>query len=216
MESQLNILIVDDHQMFIDGLMALLRNEKQFNILATANRGKNALEILQSKEIDIVISDISMPEMTGVELTRIIKSQYPEIKVLVLSMYDDREIIEDIILSEADGYILKNTGKKELVSALTKIGDNGTFYSNAVIEVLKENRNLQIQEKSPSLISLSKREEEILELICEEFSSQEIGEKLFISKRTVDVHRKNLLYKTNTKSAVGLIKFALQNNYFSV
>ncbi|MGB0176954.1 MAG: response regulator [Owenweeksia sp.] len=211
-----NILIVDDHQMFIDGIRSLLRKFRRFNIVADANSGTRALDILRERDdIDLVMTDISMPEMNGVELVKAIKNDYPDIKVLVLSMYNEKDAVDEIIMAEAEGYILKNTGKQELASALDKIVDGSTHYSSQVINTMfskvKEERAIRA-----NLQDLSEREIEVLKLITEELSSQEIGDQLFISKRTVDSHRKNLLQKTNTKTVVGLIKFAYQNRVVEV
>lgn len=205
------ILIVDDHQMFIDGIKSLLRNQSVFNIVAEALDGKFALEILANQQIDIVISDINMPNMSGIELTKIIKSEYPEIKVIIVSMHSDRTTISEIMMAEAEGYILKNTGKKELFEALNRVASNSTYYSNEVLSIMME--TVKKEKKSEAAIkNLTERENEILALIVQEYSSEQIAEKLFISKRTVDTHRINILNKTNSKTIVGLIKYAIANH----
>lgn len=211
MEESVRILIVDDHQMFIDGIKALLRNEKRFKIVDEALDGSLALEKLKSTSIDIMITDISMPGMSGTELTRIVKREYPQIKILVLTMYNDQDVANEILMSEAEGFILKNTGKQELVSALTGIADNGTFYSREVLTnlMIKVKKDKRTEEETHNL---TERELEILQLICEELSSEQIAEKLFISKRTVDTHRQHIYEKTKCKTIISLIKFALRNN----
>jgi DNA-binding NarL/FixJ family response regulator len=210
----LRIMVVDDHQMLIDGIKSLLRKEKKrFDICFEAHSGEEAMEILHARhdDIDIVMTDISMPGMDGVQLTKEIKIAYPQIKVLVLSMHADREIVDEIIMSEAEGYILKNTGKAELSAALERIADNGTFYSaevlNSMFSKVKKDRMQTAAAKD-----LSERELEILKLVFEDKTSQEIADALFISKRTVDTHRKNILHKTNCRTIVGLMRFALENN----
>ena len=135
----IQILIVDDHQMFLDGLKTLLSKEKNLNIAAEANNGNEALEILAKIPVDLVITDINMPVMSGTELTKQIKKVYPKIKVLVLTMYNDREIIHEIVMTEAEGYILKNSNKKELLNAINRIIDHVTYYSNEVISIMTEN-----------------------------------------------------------------------------
>lgn len=211
----IRLLVVDDHQMFIDGLKSLLRKERDIHIAGEALSGEIALEFLNTHPIDLVITDVSMPGMSGVELTRAVKQLHPEVKVLVLSMFNDRQIIDDIVTAEAEGYILKNTGKQELITAIRRIADNGTFFSSEVIatmfEKVKEHR-----EQEEAVKSLSERELEILGLIVEEYSSEQIADKLFISKRTVDSHRKNILSKTRNKTLVGLIKFAIRNNLVDI
>ncbi|MBI5541585.1 MAG: response regulator transcription factor [Bacteroidia bacterium] len=209
------LLIVDDHQMFIDGLKSLLRKQETFVVVAEALNGQSALDIIEKEKIDIILSDISMPLMTGIELTKIVKSKHPEIKVIVISMHNDSSVVSEIINSEAEGYILKNTGKKELFEALTKVANNGTYYSSDVLSVMMQ--TMKVDKKSTDEMKhLSEREIEILKLIVEEFSSEQIAEKLFISKRTVDTHRINILSKTNSKTLVGLIKYAVRNNLISI
>jgi DNA-binding NarL/FixJ family response regulator len=210
LKTQTRILIVDDHQMFLDGIKTLLSKEKNLNVLAEALSGKEALEILKNQKIDLVITDISMPEMSGTELTKIIKRDYHDTKVLVLTMYNDREIINEIAMTEAEGYILKNSGKKELLNAINRIIGNSTYYSNEVIAIMTEIQveKAKIQEKTHDL---SDREKEIISLICQELTTNEIAEKLFLSPLTVETHRKNILRKTNIKTIVGLIRFALAN-----
>jgi DNA-binding NarL/FixJ family response regulator len=210
-EQILQLMIVDDHQMLIDGLKSMLRKEKSIQIVAVANNGLEALKILRSgTEINFIITDINMPEMSGTELTKVVKTEYPEIKILVLSMFNDSAIVNEIMNVEAEGYILKNAGKQELISAIYKIANNGTYYSNEVIsELMKDLKQTKIITENNK--SLSQREIEILKLIVQENTTNQIAEKLFISPRTVDTHRKNILQKTNTKTLVGLIKFAFEN-----
>ena len=212
MEEQVQkILIVDDHQMFIDGLKSILRKQEHFHVVAEALNGEAALEILKNQKIDIMISDISMPQMSGIELTNQVKEKYPEIKVIIVSMHNDPSVVSEILMAEAEGYILKNTGKKELIDALTSVSNNRTYYSNDVIAVMMKTIKPVI--KNPEEIKqLSEREIEILKLIVEEYSSDQIAVKLFISRRTVDAHRINILTKTNSKTLVGLIKYAVRNN----
>jgi len=211
MNSIKKILIVDDHQMFIDGLKSILLKQKDFNVCAEALDGESALAIIRNSKPDIVITDISMPGMSGIDLTRIIKSESPEIKVIVVSMHNDSNVISDILMAEAEGYILKNTGKAELIEALTKVSNNGTYYSNAVISTMikhvKKDKKIHEEVKI-----LTEREFEVLKLIAEEYSSEQIADKLFISKRTVDSHRANILSKLNIKTLAGLIKYAIHNN----
>ncbi|BDX39131.1 DNA-binding response regulator [Tenuifilaceae bacterium CYCD] len=211
MNEPVRLFLVDDHQMFIDGIKALLRNEKRFKIVDEALDGSIALEKIKNTPIDIMITDISMPGMSGTELTRTVKKEYPQIKILVLTMYNDQDVANEILMSEAEGFILKNTGKKELVAALTSIADDGTFYSREVLTnlMIKVKKDKRTEEETHNL---TERELEILQLICEELSSEQIAEKLFISKRTVDTHRQHIYEKTKCKTIISLIKFALRNN----
>lgn len=211
MDRDIKIVIADDHQMFIDGVKSLLSKEKNLNFVHEASNAEDALSFIKKNEIDLLITDISMPGMSGTELTKKIKQEFPNIKVLVLSMFNDPAIVNEILQSEAEGYILKNTGKQELLSAISKIMDDGTYYSNEVMNILlKQNRKKLIEPNTKE--QLTERETEILKLVCEEYTTAGIAEKLFISPRTVDTHRKNILEKTQSKTIVGLIKYAFENN----
>ena len=205
------ILLVDDHQMVMDGIKAMLRKQKKFKIIGEVFNGKQAIEFIDNNERpDFVLTDISMPEMNGIELTKYLKENHPEIHVLVLSMYNEPETTNEIVLAEAEGYILKNTGQKELLEALDRIAGGGTFYSNEVVQTMMKNYS-QEKKQEVNVKILSEREIEILKLICDEKTTNEIAEELFISPRTVDTHRKNIAKKTGVKTIVGLIKFALVN-----
>jgi len=208
--STIKIIIVDDHQMFIDGIKTLLRADKKIKLIGEALNGEQALKLIEENPIDIVITDIEMPGMSGIELTKEIKKNHPHIKVMVLTMYSDREIVNEILMTEAEGYVLKNTGKQELISAVNRIYDGGTFYSHEVVELLMG--NYASNKKTDNIINeLTPREKEIIALICDELTNTEIADKLFISPLTVETHRKNIFKKTQAKTIVGLIKFAINN-----
>ena len=146
--------------------------------------------------------------MTGIELTRIVKSEFPDIKIIVFTMYNDTEIVREIIESEAEGYILKNASTGELINAINKIADGGTYYSDEVVSIMKQD---YIKENEP-IQELSEREIEILKLICQEYTTSAIAEKLYISPLTVKTHRQNMFKKSNSKTIVGLIKYAIKFN----
>jgi two-component system, NarL family, nitrate/nitrite response regulator NarL len=208
--NQIKIFILDDHQMLIDGLKALLINEKQFEITGTSTNSKNALEMIRKNIPHIVLSDINMPEMDGIEFTREIKKMNPTIKILALSMFGERSTISEILDAGASGYILKNTGKEELINALLKISSGGMFFSDEISAEMMKAVSERSQKKEEK-IHLTDREKEIIKLIAQEYSNAQIGEKLFISERTVETHRKNIFRKANTKTIVGLMKFAIEN-----
>ncbi len=209
-DSTIDIIIADDHQMFIDGITSLLRKEKHIQFVAEVNSGQDALDYISTNKVDLLITDISMGAMSGVELTKLVKLHYPEVKVLVLSMHNDKEIISEILLAEAEGYVLKNTGKQELVEAITNIINGDTFYSKDVLKIMlqKVKKSRQIEEETKDV---TQRELEIIQLIVQEYTTSEIAGKLFISPRTVDTHRKNIMLKTNSKTVVGIMKFAFRN-----
>jgi len=203
--SFLKIYIVDDHQMLIDGLKALLSDEKHISLVGENTSAKVALKEVGEYRPDIVLTDINMPEMDGIELTREIKKQQPEVKVIALSMYGERETISDMLKAGVSAYILKNTGKQELLKAIEKVASGGTFFSDEVSAEMMRT----YPEQAAKEISLSQREIEVIELIAREYTNAKIAEALFISERTVETHRKNIFRKTDTKSVIGLLKYCV-------
>jgi two-component system, NarL family, nitrate/nitrite response regulator NarL len=212
---RIKIFILDDHQMLIDGLKALLVSDSQFEITGTSTNGKTALELISKNPPNIVLTDINMPEMDGIEFTRAVRKKYPQIKVLALSMFGEKSTIAEILDAGASGYILKNTGKEELINALLKISSGGMFFSDEISAEMMKTLSERGQKKEEEKIHLTEREKEIIQLIAKEYSNAQIGEKLFISERTVETHRKNIFRKANTKTIVGLIKFAMENKLIS-
>lgn len=213
--SKIKIFILDDHQMLIDGLKALLVNEKNFEITDTSTNAKSALEKISKNIPDIVLSDINMPEMDGIAFTREVKKLYPAIKVLALSMFGEKSTISEILDAGASGYILKNTGKEELINALTKISEGGMFFSDEISAEMMKSFSERGQKKEEEKVHFTEREKEIIQLIAKEYSNAQIGEALFISERTVETHRKNIFRKANTKTVVGLMRFAIDNKLIS-
>jgi len=209
----IKVHIVDDHQMMLDGLKALLSGEASIQIIGESNNGKIAFEKILVTQPDVLITDISMPEMNGLELTRAVKEKFPKIKVLALSMFGERNTISEMLEAGINGYILKNTGKQELLTAVTKVAEGGIFFSDEVSEELM--KPAPIESKNDETVSLTPREIEIVRLIEKEYSNALIAETLFISERTVETHRKNIFRKTNTKSVVGLIKYAMEKKLLS-
>ncbi len=211
MSKELKIVIADDHRMFIDGVMSLLKKEVFLHFVHESPDAEDALAYIRTHPIDLLITDVSMPGMSGTELAKIVKNEFPLVKILVLTMFKDPAIIHEMLQSEAEGYILKNTGKQELLTAIHHIMDDGTYYSNEVMTLMIQHSKKTIaQQKNKE--ELTARELEILKLICEELTTAGIAEKLFISPHTVDSHRKSILAKTQSKTIVGLIKYAFQNN----
>ncbi|MBK9290719.1 MAG: response regulator transcription factor [Bacteroidetes bacterium] len=210
MDNKVHILIADDHKLFAEGLAALIATIPETENAGIAGSALEALSILRSRKVDLLISDIQMPGMSGLDLVKEVKQKFPDVKVLVVSMYCEPEVVEEIFDAEAEGYILKDATYQEFSSAIRQILDNGTYFSNKVMEMMLRRIKKEKKQKN-NLVQLSPRELEILQLIIQEYSSEQIAEKLFISKRTVDTHRKNILYKTNSQTLVGLIRYAFEN-----
>lgn len=205
----IQIAIVDDHQIVIDGIRSLLEDHANFRIAACTTSPHEMLEILGSKKIDILLTDIMMAEMSGQQLAREVKKKYPSVKILALSMSGQAEIVSEMI-NDADiaGYVVKNIGKKELTEAIEKIAGGGIYFSDIVLDELGKYSNIK---KENEETRLTQREIEIIGLIEKEMSNKDIADKLFISERTVETHRKNIFRKTKTNSVIGLVKYAYEH-----
>ncbi len=206
-----NIILVDDHRIVLDGIESMLQ-QSSYNILQMFSDGKEADEwlTLHHEEVQIVITDISMPFMSGIELCKKIKANFNHLNVLMLSMYNSAAAIDEVLNAEADGFILKNAGKAEFINALLKIRNGGTYFSEEIFPFLYK-QIVTERKKDEELAILTDREREILEMISREMTSDEIAAELFISKKTVDNHRTNMLQKTKSRSTIGLVKFAIRN-----
>lgn len=216
MEEVINILIVDDHQIVIDGIKSILTNQQLFQIKDAALSAEEAWKKIsdEGQKYDVVITDISMSCMSGTELCKKIKLYDSTIKVMILSMHNEVEHVKEALACEADGYILKNSGRAELLHALGMLIAKGSYFAHEIVPLLY--KEVKTQPKPNPCVKLSQRETEVLELIIKEYTSKEIAEKLFISKQTVDTHRMSIMEKTESKSVVGLIKYALQNNLIEI
>lgn len=202
------ILIADDHAMFRDGLASLLSSNRNWEIAKKVSDGLEVLKALEKEHFDIILLDINMPGMNGIDTVEIVRQKYPKVKVLMLSMFNDIRNIQKVIKAGAHGYLLKDSSKKELVEGITTVLEGGTFFVDQVKEVLIHGLR---SENSFNEVKLTDREKDILELICREYTTQQIAQKLDVSTHTVETYRKNLLAKTGAKNSVGLLKFALEN-----
>lgn len=207
-ENKTKILLVDDHQILLDGIKNMLEGN-DFTIVAIANDTSSALEILNKTVVDILITDIHMPGDDGLILIKKVKVSFPDIKIVVLSMHEEKSIIQEAIQLGINGYILKSITHQKLNYALNRIRIGKFFISEEITYILIEKMSSR---SNPRL--LSDRELEVLNLIAKEYSNKMIAETLFISERTVETHRKNIFRKTNTQTIVGLIKFVMENKLF--
>lgn len=206
------ILLIDDHQVILESLKLLFRSIENVEVVGTLTDSRKVEAFLANTEVDLIISDFHIPYLSGVDLTLRIRSVYPHIKILLLTMAEDAPHIREAIKAGVNGYILKKSGKDELEKAIEKIMSGKKYYSEEVIEELAASDETDLNNNQPDTIQqLTEREIEILRLIAMEFSSSEIADKLFISVSTVETHRRNLFQKLNVKSAIGLVKYAIKH-----
>ncbi|MBQ4913672.1 response regulator transcription factor [Maribacter sp. MMG018] len=204
------IIIADDHKMFLDGLMSILAHKETYEIILTANNGKNVakyLDINKDEDIDLVITDINMPEFNGIELNSHIKKNHPSIKTLVVSMLHDTKSVQTLTKDNVDGYIPKNAEKDELLLAIETILKGDKYFSQSIKDVYLKG---MFSNETNIEDSLSKREKEVLKLIAQEFTTQEIADQLFLSKHTIESYRKNLISKLEVRNLAGLTKYAIK------
>ena len=209
----IKVLIADDHRLFIDGLKAMLEGTAEIKVVGEAMNGQEVLTFCAQQAVDIVIMDISMPVMDGIEATKQLVKYQPRIKILCLSMHNDRNFISDMLKTGAHGYILKNTGKEELIEALQSLYAGETYLGEEVRKTLLN--SFMKQDKLHPNEKLSDREKEVLECIAAGLTTQEIADQLFISKNTVETHRKNLLYKLQAKNTAELVNNAYKKRVIS-
>ena len=211
---KIRIIIADDHQLFRNGLKLLLNSFTEFEVTGEASNGEEFLRLLKTTPADIALMDISMPEMDGIEATRRGLKICPSLNIIALSMYGEDEYYYKMVDAGAKGFLLKDSDISEVREAIITVIKGGSFFSQELLyHVIQK---IKLREQEPKSAVLSKREKEILLKICEGFSNHEIAESLFISKRTVDKHRANLLGKTNSKNTASLILYAIRNKLIEI
>ena len=206
---KIKIIIADDHTMFLQGIVSLLDVEENINIVGKATNGIELFQIIENSIPDIILLDISMPQMDGIQVTKIIKQKFPSVKILIVSTHSNIQMIAKLIRMGVDGYLLKNEERRELLQAIETI-QNGTTYFCKEVEEKNDDNNSKIKYETFQITELSSREKEILILIAQEFTGSEIAEKTFISLNTVNTHRRNLISKLNVKNTAGLVKYAIE------
>lgn len=210
----INILLAEDHGIVREGLRLLLHDEEEVNVVAEAANGKEALELLKKKHVNVILMDMNMPEMNGLECTKAVKEKFPEVNVLILSMYDHENYLLDVLDAGADGYLLKSSSKDELLFAINKVANGGVYISPEFTLNLLTRKRLEksISTVAPApKVTLSDREMDVLELIAQGLTNAEMADKLFISVRTIETRRKKLLEKTGTSNTATLIRYAILN-----
>jgi len=216
---KIKVMIVDDHQLIRDGLKKYIAGDPDFQFLAEAENGKIALELLQKNKVDIILSDLNMPVMDGLELTEKVIKSHPDSKIIILTMLDEPHYIKQLMGCGAEGYLFKNSGVDEVKTAIKKVHLGETYMSQEVTEtltqyVIKRGKSNPKNNRFGFNVELSKREMEVLELIVKEYSNQEIADKLFISPRTVDAHKRNMIEKTGSRNLTGLVMYAITRQLF--
>lgn len=216
---KIKLVLADDEELFRIGMYHILSKDEEIEVVHQAGNGAELIHYLEQAEIlpDIIIMDIKMPELNGVEATKSISVRYPNIGIIALTTYNTKPFIRNMIDVGASAYLVKNSPTEQVLKTIKQVHYNGFYYDQHVMEALKKTKTT----KHAEMVSvfdesfLTQREKEILELICLQRTSQEIANQLYISKRTVEVHRKNILDKTGVKNLAGLVIFAIKNNLVS-
>jgi len=203
----IRVLIVDDHEMIRNGLAALLRDEPDILVVEFAQNGKEALEKCAYRQLDVVLMDIMMPIMNGVEATIAIKKEHPELRVLAVTINDEPRFIKEVLAAGASGYILKHSTKEEIVKAIKNVSEDRQYFSNDILSKISDEF---ARGKMGAPPILTKKEQQVLKLIALEYTNQEIADSLKCGIRTVDTHKRNLIKKLEVKNVVGLVKYALR------
>jgi len=212
---KIRVVIVDDHTLFRDGLKLILNNTSETEVVGEASNGKEFLNQLANYKDTIVLMDIEMPVMNGIDATRLAAESNPAIKIIALSMFDDYEYYYQMIEAGAKGFLLKNAEMEEVLQAIKQVAHGENFFSQELLlSVVKSMSELKGAQNK--MDNLSEREIEVLHLICKGYSNQEIADKLFLSKRTVDKHRANILEKTGTKNTASMVMYAIKNKLIRI
>lgn len=213
MIAMIKIGIVDDHQIVIDGLLALLKNEDSIEIAITANTGKEMLDLLSTEKVDVLLTDVMMPDMNGLELAEMVSILYPDIKILALSMNGEGTVIDQLVQKASiSGYLLKQTNARELVHAIQKIADGGQYFPDNILDELETVAHVKEEVQATHL---TQREIEVICLMEKGLSNKQIADQLNIAVRTVETHRKNIFRKTGTNNILSLVKWAYEHKIIS-
>lgn len=211
--TKISILIADDHSIIRSGLRTLLRGESSFRIAGEAANGEEALRLARQRKPDVVLLDISMPKLNGLEAARLIKKEVPLTRVLILTIYETEEYVQQMLQSGVDGYVLKNADRQELFEAIRAVAAGKRYFSKEIADLLVKGFVDRQKRAQPTRrhVPLSQRETEILGLIARGMTGPEIAAKLFLSVRTVNTHRTNIMKKLGIHETAGLVRYAIQS-----
>jgi len=215
----IKVLIADDHMMFVDGIESILANEKDIDVVDKCYDGLSIFEKLDEYDIDVLLLDINLPGMSGLDVCKKLTATHPSVHILALTMHNTESFVTEILKNGAMGYILKNTGKEELVRAISIVSQGQSYFSEEVTQTIM--KSLVTQRQSGSKYSsnapiVSRRELEVLALVVREYTTSEIAEELHISLKTVESHRRSLLTKLNVRNSAGLVRVALEHDLIKV
>lgn len=217
MNDSIRVIIADDHEIFLDGLALMLSRQKNVEVVAQAEDGKELVQMAELHRPDVIITDIKMPRCDGIEATKILLQKYPELKIIGLSMFDEEKLIVEMLEAGAKGYLLKNADKSEIIEAIEEVYMDKVFYcrhtSAKLASMIAKSSFNPFKRNDP--ITFTERETEIIKLICRQCTAQEIGSQLFISRRTVEGYRTKILEKMNVKNAVGVLLYAIKHKIVS-
>ena len=218
MQAKPKIIIVDDHPLFREGIKLLIENEGIGEVIAEAENGREFLDLMEKSVPDLVLMDIEMPVMGGLEATREALARWPDLKILVISMFSDRDHYENMIAAGVMGFVLKTSGKQELEKAITNVAKGESYFSNELLRniILSMGKKASQEEQRAKQLDFTDRETEVLKLFCEGLTSSEIAEKLNRSVKTIEAHRSKLIKKTKTKNTINLVLYAIKNKVVEV
>lgn len=214
-DSTCKIMLVDDHTLFRNGLRILLNTIDKYEVAGEAGNGQEFLELLEKELPDIVLLDIEMPVMDGIAAANMAMEKYPDLKIITLSMYGEEDYYYQMVDAGVKGFLLKNSDMNEVKTAIDTVADGGNYFSSELLQNLVNSLRTSTKTREPQS-ELSEREIEILILICQGFSNQEIADQLFISKRTVDKHRANILEKSECKNTAQLVMYAIKSKLVEI
>ncbi|AXG71037.1 transcriptional regulatory protein DegU [Kordia sp. SMS9] len=214
-----NIALVDDHLLFREGIKAIFQDEKEMKITLEASDGQEFLEVLRNAVVkpDVLLLDIRMPNLDGYETAKIVLEKYPAMKIIILTMHEEERHIIRMIELGVNGYLMKNASRNEVINCIESVLEYDYYFNNKITSIMRKVMMYKGKRTTTHIIhDLTEREIEVLTLICKEFTAKEIGEKLFISFRTVEGHRKKLLSKLNVRNTAGLVVLALKNEIVKI